>query len=191
MLEHGRPDDKSLLRRIGEGDGQAATEVFERHAPALMLVARRRLSAMFSACVDPEDIVQSTFKSFFRRAAHGGYAAPKAGDLFNLLIVIAMRKINGKSEYLRAQARDIRRTIYSTGSAALERPDDREAALQELCLTVAELLEGFTNTQRGIIQLRLEGHTVQEIADQLNRSKRTVERELQSFRVRLSQEFAP
>ncbi len=87
-------NDSSLLRHIGEGDQIAATAVFERHAPGLLVVARRRLSTVLNSRVDADDIVQSTFKSFFRRASKGGYAAPKSGDLFNLLIVIAMRKVN-------------------------------------------------------------------------------------------------
>ncbi len=58
-------------------------------------------------------------------------------------------------------------------------------------MTIAELLEEFNELQRTIITLRLEGNSVQEVADKCDRSKRTVERELQAFRVRLSQEFAP
>lgn len=182
--------DATLLRRIINGDPAAATRLFEQHAPKLMGVARSRLSAILRSTVDPEDIVQSTFKSFFRRASAGGYAAPKAGDLFNLLIVIAMRKINAKADYHTASRRDVRKT-RSTGDDILQDPHGNEPAVQELCLTIAELLEGFNETQRTIIALRLEGFTVQEIADRCQRSNRTVERELQAFRLRLSEEFAP
>jgi DNA-directed RNA polymerase specialized sigma24 family protein len=60
-----------------------------------------------------------------------------------------------------------------------------------LLLTIAELLEEFNELQRVIITLRLEGYSVQEISNKCQRSKRTVERELQTFRLRLAQEFAP
>ncbi len=186
-----QPNDESLLRRIGCGDGSAATKVFEKHAPGLLNAARRRLGALLTSRVDPEDIVQSTFKSFFRRAKNGGYAAPKSGDLFNLLIVIAMRKINAKAAFHRAAGRDVRQTVCSSSYPMdqLHQPDD--STLRELCMTVAEILEEFTPTQREIIRLRLEGFQVAEIAGQVNRGRRTVERELQAFRARLATEFAP
>jgi DNA-directed RNA polymerase specialized sigma24 family protein len=49
----------------------------------------------------------------------------------------------------------------------------------------------LSDTQRQIISLRLEGFTVAEIAAQTQRSKRTVERELQVFRTMLSRQFEP
>ena len=183
-------NDSSLLRHIGEGDQTAATAVFERHAPGLLVAARRRLSTVLNSRVDADDIVQSTFKSFFRRASKGGYVAPKSGDLFNLLIVIAMRKVNARADYHLAASRDIRRTS-STSIQDQNNLPGGDMAVSELLMTIAELFEEFNELQRTIITLRLEGYSVLEIADKCDRSKRTVERELQAFRVRLSQEFAP
>jgi RNA polymerase sigma-70 factor (ECF subfamily) len=182
--------DSSLLRQFEAGDQGAASELFLRHAPKLFSVAQQRLSAVLQARVDADDIVQSTFKSFFRRATKGGYSVPKTGDLFNLLIVIAMRKVNAKADFHRAASRDARRTAAVDDEAFLARAAD-EAALNELCLTIDELLEEFSDIQSRIIRLRLEGHSVQEISESCQRSKRTVERELQAFRIRLSEEFEP
>ncbi len=183
-------NDASLLRRIGEGDSAAATAVFERHAPGLLVAASRRLSSVLNSRVDADDIVQSTFKSFFRRASRGGYAAPKSGDLFNLLIVIAMRKVNARADYHLASSRDVRRTAPTSAHENDDFPGN-SMAVSDLLMTIAELFEEFSELQRTIVTLRLEGYSVMEIADKCDRSKRTVERELQAFRVRLSEEFAP
>src|ERR1700679_4129725 len=54
-----------LLARWRAGDQQAATEMFHRYANRLILLARSRLSPRLSHRVDPEDVVQSAYRSFF------------------------------------------------------------------------------------------------------------------------------
>ncbi len=181
--------DKSLLFDVQDGHEAAADELFRRHAPRLMAVARKRLSAMLNSRLDPDDIVQSTFKSFFTKASHGGYDAPESGDLFKLLIVIAMRKVNAKAEYHQAGKRDVRRCA---GDKPLDaRPGNDEASLRELYLTIEDICADMAEGQRQIIELRLEGRSVAEIAEACQRSKRTVERELQGFRNTLGRYFEP
>jgi RNA polymerase sigma-70 factor (ECF subfamily) len=139
--------------------------------------------------LDPEDIVQSAFKSFFRRASTGGYVAPAAGDLFNLLIVITMRKVNAHADYNQAGLRDVRRSVHGE---LLDSQAGRESdQLRDLLLTIDEVCAELTATQRQIIHWRLEGYAVAEIAEKAQRSKRTVERELQNFRQLLSGYFDP
>jgi len=185
------PSDRSLIRRMGGGDGDAATQFYLKHADGLLEIAKRRIAVFLQSQVDPEDIVQSTFKSFFKRASKGEYYAPEAEDLFNLLAVIAMRKINAKADYLQSQKRDIRR-IQSLPEGEKGHPAvENESTSIELCLMIDELLEDLSEVQRSIIRSRLEGHTVDAIADKCGRSKRTVERELQSFRDTLCRYFNP
>ena len=181
--------DKVLLEHLGDGNQQAATEVFERYSSRLLATSKLRLSKLLQSRVDPEDIVQSTFKSFFRRASGGGYMAPESGDLFNLLIVIAMRKINAKAHYHQSASRDVRKTqAENTEQLAVNRDDQ---GLKELYLTLDDIFSHLNSVQRSIVTLRLEGYSVNEISDKSNRSKRTVERELQNFRKLLSGFFEP
>lgn len=181
--------DKVLLEHLGDGNQQAATEVFERYSSRLLATSKLRLSKLLQSRVDPEDIVQSTFKSFFRRASGGGYMAPESGDLFNLLIVIAMRKINAKAHYHQSASRDVRKTqAKNTEQLAVNRDYQ---SLKELYLTLDDIFSHLNSVQRSIVTLRLEGYSVNEISDKSNRSKRTVERELQNFRKLLSGFFEP
>lgn len=181
--------DKMLLQHLEIGDQDAATEVFDRHSPRLLATARLRLGKLLSSRVDPEDIVQSTFKSFFRRAKNGSYLAPESGDLFNLLIVIAMRKINGRSQFHQSALRDVRKTQTGISDHLVQHSDDQR--LRELCMALDDVCQGLTEVQRNIVTLRLEGYSVEEISDVARRSKRTVERELQNFRKLLSGYFEP
>ena len=55
-----------------------------------------------------------------------------------------------------------------------------------LQLVIEETLESMPDQHRKIVEMRLEGLDVMEIAEKLGRSKRTVERLLQQARARLS-----
>jgi RNA polymerase sigma-70 factor (ECF subfamily) len=59
-----------LMTRLRAGE-DAATEVFERYAQRLHGLARRHLDTVLKRKVDPEDVVQSAYKSFFFRYGDG------------------------------------------------------------------------------------------------------------------------
>ena len=53
-------------------------------------------------------------------------------------------------------------------------------------LAIDEMIGDMTEYKRTIIQLRIQGHQVQDIAKETGRSKRTIERVIQQFKLRLS-----
>src|SRR5262245_50545219 len=56
-----------FLARLQARDGDAAREVFQRFARQLISLAHRQFGARLRHKVDPEDIVQSAYQSFFLR----------------------------------------------------------------------------------------------------------------------------
>src|SRR5262245_44359708 len=179
--------DASLLRRFRGGDGDAATQLYLRFAGKLRALAASQASADLQRRVDPDDIVQSVFRTFFRRAAAGQYDVPAGDELWKLFLVIGLNKIRAVAAYHKAAKRDVRQTA---GGAAFDKAVDQtaaadEEALNNLRLTVEELLAPLPATHRAIIDLRVAGHEVADIARQTSRSKRSVERILQSFRQKL------
>ena len=54
-----------------------------------------------------------------------------------------------------------------------------------LRMVIDEVLERLPEAHRKMVELRIEGHEVAEIAGEVGRSKRSVERVLQEFRTRL------
>ena len=182
-----KASDRSLLRRFQQGQADASTELYLRYAQRLMAIAASQTSADLAQRVDPEDIVQSVFRTFFRRARLGQYSVPEGEELWKLLLVIALNKARSIGGFHRAEKRDVKRT--SGGEAydrALESARGRdEAALSLLRMVVDDLLEKLPEAHRRMIEMRIEGHEVNEIAAAVQRSKRSVERELQDFRHRL------
>ena len=52
-------------------------------------------------------------------------------------------------------------------------------------MAIEDVLRDLPEAHRKMIELRIEGHEVSEIASAVQRSKRSVERELQNFRAKL------
>jgi RNA polymerase sigma-70 factor (ECF subfamily) len=175
--------DRSLVRRFREGQPGASTQLYLRYARRLHALATRQASAELARRVDPEDIVQSVFRTFFRRLAVGHYDVPDGEEFWKLLLVIALNKIRAAGNYHKAAKRDVRRT--SGGEALDASTGQDEAAMTVLRLVVEEVLQALPEAHRKMVGLRIEGHEVAEIAGEVGRSKRTVERVLQEFRTRL------
>ncbi|MEZ6063491.1 MAG: sigma-70 family RNA polymerase sigma factor [Planctomycetaceae bacterium] len=185
------PSDQSLLRRFQSGEQDAATRLYVRYAKRLQGLAKAQTGQALGARVDAEDIVQSVFRTFFRRAKEGHYQVPDDDELWKLLLVISLYKIRDAAVYHRAAKRDLSRTERlnpahaDAGNSAAEEQFE-EATLR---LVIEDLTAAMTASQRQIIQLRLDGTPVAEIADATKRSKRSVERTLQAFRELLKKEL--
>jgi RNA polymerase sigma-70 factor, ECF subfamily len=179
--------DRSLLRRLQHGQADASTELYVRYAERLRTLAAAQSSPGLARRVDPEDIVQSVFRTFFRRANLGHYSVPDGEEIWKLLLVIALNKVRATGAFHRAAKRDLRRTSggESFNRAAESEPTRDETALSFLRLVIEELLENLPASYRRMIELRIEGHEVAEIATAVQRSKRSVERVLQDFRQQL------
>jgi RNA polymerase sigma-70 factor (ECF subfamily) len=179
--------DKSLLRRVRGGQADASTLLYLRYAERLNALAARQSSPDLARRVAPDEIVQSVFRTFFRRVVQGHYDVPEGEEIWKLLLVIALNKVRTAAVHHRAAKRDVGRTSAgATYDRAMETAEGRdETALTVLRLVIDEILSGLDATRRQIIEMRIEGHEVAEIGEAVQRSKRSVERVLQEFRARL------
>lgn len=181
--------DLALIQRLRVGEEDAATALYLRYADRILNLANYQTSKALSYKVGAEDIVQTVFRTFFRRASNGEYQAVEGDALWKLLLVIALNKIRKKADYYHAQKRDVRRDIsldFRPGEVQAKQASD-EIAVSILHMTISDLASYLPVKYRRIIQLRIDGHEVQQIAEQAGCAKRTVERVLQEFRQRLQQ----
>ncbi len=177
--------DRTLLRRFRTGEPDAATELYVRYADRLQALAQAQTSEQLSSRFDPEDVVQSVFRTFFRRASEGLYDVPPGEQLWQLLLVLALNKVRALGVHHRAQKRDVGRTAGSPGLDAYRGARD-ETPMHVLSMVIDEVVGELPEIQQQMIQLRIEGHEVSQIAERTQRSKRSVERVLQKLRQRLS-----
>lgn len=178
--------DGSLLRQLKNGSDQAAAELYLKYSRRIYRLAEEKCRGDLSRRLDAEDIVQSVFSSFFRRARAGQYEVPDGSELWGLLLVMSLNKIRSRAAFHHAGRRDVRAT------QSVDALDDVEAdarhdelALATLQLTIDEVLQTQPGVNRQIVRLRIEGFEVAEIAKRVGRSRRTVERVLQEFRRQL------
>ncbi|CAN5352083.1 hypothetical protein BH11PLA2_BH11PLA2_31540 [soil metagenome] len=182
--ETSTPTDAALLQQYRRGENDAATELYFRYAERLRSLTKAQTSPVLQQRIDTEDIVQSVFRTFFRRAAAGQYQVPDGEELWMLFLVIGLNKIRTAGVHHTAAKRDVRRTTAGEGfdrATAVTAAED-ETALATLRMTIDELLGPLPPSYREVIDLRIAGHDVNEIARVSKRAKRSVERILQEFR---------
>jgi RNA polymerase sigma-70 factor (ECF subfamily) len=181
-----------LLARWQKGDQAAATELFQRYASRLVALARSQLSARLSHRVDPEDVVQSVYRSFFADSREGRYQLERGGDLWQLLVTMTLHKLTNQANRLGTQKRSVSRerqfgsedSLLGIGAPRLAgQPSPAEAAA--LADQLEQLLRGLEPPQRRIVELRLQGYNLDEIASEVPCSLSTVRRVLDRIKKQL------
>jgi RNA polymerase sigma-70 factor (ECF subfamily) len=181
-----------LMDRLNAGDDSAAAEIFHRFAHRLIGLARTRLDRLLQSKVDPEDVMQSVYRSFFRRHLESHYDLDGWDGLWGMLTVITLRKCGHRGEYFRAARRDVRRETTTTNTvdqpelefACLAR-DPTPSHAARLAETVEQVMRSLEGRERDIFALSLQGCTAVEISEQVGRTERTVQRVLKRVREQL------
>ncbi len=176
--------DQSLVLMIRDGDDDAAALLYQRYAHRVLNLVQTRMSERLRSKTEPEDIVQSAFRSIFRGVRSGNYDAPDGAALWNLLAVIAVNKLRRHANRLFAQRRDAAREVAFEACDEALGIDQRSIEILEM--TIRETLERMRPFDAQVLSLRLQRHSVEEISEQTGHSKRMVERSLQKSRLRLS-----
>jgi RNA polymerase sigma-70 factor, ECF subfamily len=182
-----------FLARLRAQDGTAARDLFERFARALVGMARGRFAPGLRHKVDPEDVVQSAYKSFFARYGDGNLDVVNWNGLWGLLTLITLRKCAERVEYLKAACRDVGREVgpfAGPDGPVWPDPSGREPTPYEAALlteTVDRLLAGLDETERPVVELSLQGFSTLDISAKLGRSERTVRRIRERVRRRLEE----
>lgn len=174
------------------GDETAAQRLWERYFERLVQLARHKLPVHQKRVFDEEDVAHSALRCFLAALSRNRY--PQLADrhgLWNLLVVFTARKAQA---YLRRQSREKRgggqvqgeTAFLNDGAAGIEQVIGAEPT-PEFAAQVAEqcqhLLDALGDaTLRAIAVMKMEGHTIDEIADRLGSTKRTVERRLHIIR---------
>jgi RNA polymerase sigma-70 factor, ECF subfamily len=187
------PSFDDLMMRLRAGDDDAAAVVFRRFAHRLIGLARSRLDHLLRSKVDPEDILQSVYRTFFRRQARDGFDLGGWDSLWAILTVITVRKCDYRRKFFRAARRDVGREVApSPADSAAHYPhvlarDPTPSEAARLTETVELLMRDLKDRERDMLALSLQGYDVAEISAQVARTERTVQRVLRRVRERLEQ----
>ena len=181
------PREDVLVSRWRAGDQEAARQIFERYVSQLLTLASRRISQRLASRVDPEDIVQSVFRTFFHRAREGQFQIDDPDDLCKLLARITVHKTLRQIAFHRRAKRDACQEA-GQGDAEADHmmsllaseptPEDTVALYDQM----EHFLGQLGTEDRRILQMRMEGYSNVEIADKLNITDRKIRRLLERIR---------
>ena len=186
----------SVTRWIGDlkGGGElAAQSLWERYFERLVQLARNKLrSSRRSGAEDEEDAALEAFDSFCRGAAAGKFPRlSDRDDLWRLLVVITVRKALNQREREQAAKRGGGKVVVGSGLAG-DRAGDLDllagdGPTPELAAMVAEEYQRLRealgdDSLRKVLDLRLEGHSREEIAALLGCAEKTVTRKMEMVR---------
>lgn len=191
------PEERILVDLWRAGDEAAARRLFDSYVDRLVALARRRISQRLASRLDPEDIVQSVFRTFFGRLKKGQFCIEDQDDLCKLLVRITVHKSLQQVAFHKAAKRDPNQETCQ-GDQSQERLQEllaRDPSPEE-AVAFVDHLEQFLNRlrpqERQILEMRLQGYSNDEIAQKLDIYDRKIRRVIERIRGLAEQEgFSP
>jgi DNA-directed RNA polymerase specialized sigma24 family protein len=191
----------SVSRWLGpleQGDPVAAEQLWERYFHRLVHLARTKLRGLREREA-VEDVALSAFDSFCRTARDG--RLPRLADrdnLWRLLVIITARK----AAHHKRDARRLKRAGETGASGPVQDSDSSLAQIvsreptpafaaqaAEECRYLLRMLEDAE--LESIAVWKMEGYTVDEIAQRLGYAPRTIKRKMHLIRTLWEQELLP
>lgn len=181
-----------LINGLRDGDQQACTDFWNQYGPKLQGVAQNQISERLQRRVGSDDVVQSACRTFFRRVSSGQFDLPDADSLWRLMCAITLTKVRRAARDHSRQKRGLASEQYLDAGAGTD--DNRKFEIAGAAQTPVDaaafadqmdaLLAGLSPHECQVLDLKLQNHTNDEIADQLGCSERTVRRVTDSIRKR-------
>jgi len=194
----GRGSVSVLISKVKEGDEDAVRELWNRYSGALIRSAQSRLGKQNAAKLDSEDLAQSVFYAIYRGAVEDKFDRlhDRAG-FWTLVLAITRRKAVDRLRRVTAKKRGgshgLRTNQRQQDASGISLVDEiispeLDPQLQVECDDLLEFLqrklelEDPSGMLTRISVARLAGLTVKQIAKEVGRTERTIERKLNLVR---------
>ena len=180
---------ESMIRGLRGGDDDVTRDFCEQYGAALERVADRNLQTRLRRRFDPEDVVQSAFRTFLRRASGGQFQLPDSESLWRLLCSITLNKVREQARLQLRQKRTPKREVRLKAGAdsvgvTPKAPGPAPEEIAEFAEQFEQLMGSLNEEERRVVDLKLEDCTQAEVAERLGTSERTVRRILKRIETR-------
>src|SRR4051812_36186960 len=161
-------DDRDLIKQFRDGSDSAARELFDKYCERLMRLAKRRIGQRMTSRVDPEDVIQSAFRTFFVRVRNDEFKFEGENDLFKLLVRLTVHKTLRQVAFHRAAKRNPELEAAQASDAyellqqltADDPPPEVEVALVD---EFERFMNQLTTFERRVLEMKLQGYSTTEI----------------------------
>src|SRR5262245_11706905 len=167
-------DFAALLAQARSGDKEALDQLVREYEPKLRLVARVLLGPALRPYLDSVDLVQSVHKSVLLGLRDQKFDVEGPDNLLALALTLVRRKVARHWRRLQRQ-HGLRGTCSAPADLAsvltdLSRPQDDPAQVAQFHDQVLQLCRNVKDTERRLLELRLEGYNPAECALELGLS---------------------
>lgn len=173
------------IRGLQAGEPDVLQRFYARFGPMLRAIAEKRVAPQLRRRFDADDVVQSTFRTFFRRAQGGDFLFEDNQRLWSLLCAITLTKLREKARYHQRLSRAAGREQPvgshgpdGAGTEWLRAAGPAPDAALEFAEEFEHILSALDEPERRLIDLKLQDRTNDEAAEALGVSERTVRRML-------------
>ena len=170
--------------RLNRNSESAAAELDYRYRRWLCALVAREMGQRFRGREDPEDVIQSALRSFFRGAARQRFQIDHSGGLGEALVTITRYKLLKHVEHHDAEKRRPAREAGNVEQVQALGDEDVVAAA-EVADLIQTILVGLQPPDPEVFRLCLEGHSINEIAERVQCTRASVRYKLDRIRQRL------
>jgi RNA polymerase sigma factor (sigma-70 family) len=179
-----------LIRRVRQGEAEAAAELVRQYEPAIRRSLRLRLDPRLRRTCDSMDLCQAVLCSFFVRAAVGQYQLESPEQLLKLLVTMARHKLSKARRDQGRARRDNRRVVSSSAeeheiAGAASTPSEQVSAKELL----AEVQRRLSDEERRLMELRTQGQDWVAVAAELGGSPEALRKKLTRAVARIADEL--
>lgn len=173
MPETAASDFAGLLDRAARGDVVAQEELVRQYEPKVRIVARVLLGPALRPYLESMDLAQSVHKSIIIGLRDNKFEISGPDQLIGLALTVLRRKAAKHWRHLQRQQRlsgagSLRSTDgLSNVLTALSSGGTDPAADAQFRDQLENLCEQLDDSERRVIDLRLEGYTLAEIAEMI------------------------
>ncbi len=186
-----------LIHGLRTGDRSVVQDFCAHYGTVLQQLAERHLSPGLRRRVGAEDVVQSAYRTFLRRAQAGEFQLEDSEGLWRLLCAITLTKVrelarfHGRKKRGLDQEKSVRVALAGETKQPFDpvdpQPSPAEAA--EFADQFQQLMASLDDEERQFVDLKLQQCTNLEVAARLGCSERTVRRILKRVQSRLERAF--